>query len=128
MKSSNLGRSNPFFKDRIRVVKGLVEDEKIQQEVLRTGEVDTVISEPIGVMLLHERMVSQGVTKLYGLVSCVIEQVESFILARDLFLKPGGQMLPSAGHIFFCPFTDDALYNETDQKVGDLLTYGPCPT
>ncbi len=26
-------------------------------------------------------------------------------------------MLPSAGHIFFCPFTDENLYNETDQKV-----------
>lgn len=44
-------------------------------------------------------------------------QVESFILARDLFLKPGGQLLPSAGHIFFCPFSDEGLYNETDQKA-----------
>ena len=26
-------------------------------------------------------------------------------------------MLPSAGHIFFAPFTDEALYNETDMKV-----------
>ena len=26
-------------------------------------------------------------------------------------------MLPSAGHIFFCPFSDESLYNETDQKV-----------
>jgi histone-arginine methyltransferase CARM1 len=45
-------------------------------------------------------------------------QVESYLLSRDLFLKPGGQMLPSGGHIFFAPFTDEALYNETDQKVG----------
>lgn len=26
-------------------------------------------------------------------------------------------MLPSAGHIFFAPFTDEALYNETDIKA-----------
>ena len=57
----------------------------------------------------------------YGLTSpfssSYSSQVESFILARDLFLKPGGQVLPSAGHIYFCPFTDEALYNETDQKA-----------
>ena len=35
----------------------MVEDETVQQEVLRTGKVDTIVSEPIGVMLLHERMV-----------------------------------------------------------------------
>lgn len=45
-------------------------------------------------------------------------QVETFLLARDLFLKPGGSILPSAGHIFFCPFTDEGLFNETEQKVG----------
>lgn len=26
-------------------------------------------------------------------------------------------MLPSAGHIFFAPFTDEGLHNETEQKV-----------
>ncbi|GFZ42528.1 hypothetical protein JCM24511_00244 [Saitozyma sp. JCM 24511] len=97
--ASNLGRSNPHIKNRIRVVRGMVENEKVQEEVLRTGKVDTIVSEPIGVMLLHERM------------------VESYLLSRDLFLKPGGQMLPSGGHIFFAPFTDEALYNDTDQKA-----------
>ncbi|ODN76527.1 hypothetical protein L202_05194 [Cryptococcus amylolentus CBS 6039] len=99
IKAANRGKNNPHLKDRIRVVRGMVENKKVQAEVLKTGKVDTIISEPIGVMLLHERM------------------VESFILARDLFLKPGGQVLPSAGHIFFCPFTDEALYTETDQKA-----------
>lgn len=36
----------------------MLEDDNAQEEVLRTGKVDTIISEPIGVMLLHERMVS----------------------------------------------------------------------
>jgi histone-arginine methyltransferase CARM1 len=45
------------MKNKIRIVKGMVEDENVQKEVLRTGKVDTIISEPIGVMLFHERMV-----------------------------------------------------------------------
>ncbi|KIR97571.1 histone-arginine methyltransferase CARM1 [Cryptococcus deuterogattii 2001/935-1] len=99
VKAANSGRINPHLKDRIRIVRGMVENKKVQEQVLQSGKVDTIVSEPIGVMLLHERM------------------VESFILARDLFLKPGGQLLPSAGHIFFCPFSDESLYNETDQKA-----------
>lgn len=83
----------------------MVEDENVQHSVLKTGKVDTIISEPIGVMLFHERM------------------VESFLLARDLFLKPGGQLLPSGGSLWFCPFTDEGLYTETDQKV-NLLAEG----
>lgn len=58
MNEANVGRKNPHMKNKIRIVKGMVEDEKVQQEVLRSGKVDTIISEPIGVMLLHERMVS----------------------------------------------------------------------
>jgi histone-arginine methyltransferase CARM1 len=98
----------------------MVEDKDVQQEVLKTGKVDTIISEPIGVMLLHERMVSIDADVRASLTA--IKQVESFILARDLFLKPGGQMLPSAGHIFFSPFSDEGLFNETDQKVHSLMT------
>lgn len=55
---ANRGGANPHFKDKIRLVKGMVENARVQEEVLRTGKVDTIISEPIGVMLLHERMVS----------------------------------------------------------------------
>lgn len=36
----------------------MVEEEDVQRDVLKSGKVDTIISEPIGVMLLHERMVS----------------------------------------------------------------------
>jgi len=46
-----------------------------------------------------------------------MEQVESFLLARDLFLKPDGHLLPNAGTLFFCPFTDVGLYAETEAKV-----------
>lgn len=42
----------------MRIVRGMVEDKAVQADVLRSGKVDTIVSEPIGVMLLHERMVS----------------------------------------------------------------------
>lgn len=35
----------------------MVENKRVQEQVLQTGKVDTIVSEPIGVMLLHERMV-----------------------------------------------------------------------
>ncbi len=61
--------------------------------------VDTIISEPIGVLLVHERM------------------LESYIHARDHYLKPGGHMLPSTGTIHLAPFSDGALWLETMQKA-----------
>ncbi len=60
---------------------------------------DTLISEPIGVLLVHERM------------------IESYIVARDRFLKPGGAMIPSTGTIYVAPFSDAALWQQTMQKV-----------
>lgn len=58
VKAANNGRINPHLKDRIRIVRGMVENKKVQEQVLQSGKVDTIVSEPIGVMLLHERMVS----------------------------------------------------------------------
>ena len=55
--AANRGPSNPHIKNRLRLVKGMVENPKVQEDVLRSGKVDTIISEPIGVMILHERMV-----------------------------------------------------------------------
>lgn len=45
-------------------MRGMVEDKKVQADVLASGKVDTIISEPIGVMLLHERMVRAWVWHL----------------------------------------------------------------
>ena len=70
------------------VIRGKVE------EVVLPEKVDVIISEPMGFMLVHERM------------------LESYIAARDLFLKPGGLMMPTTGTIFFAPFTDRTLYQE----------------
>ena len=53
-----------------------------------------IVSEPMGFLLVHERM------------------LESYIAARDRFLKPGGLMMPSWGTIYIAPFTDSTLYQE----------------
>jgi histone-arginine methyltransferase CARM1 len=60
-------------------------------------QADVIISEPMGFMLVHERM------------------LESYIIARDRFLRPGGRMYPSTGSIYMAPFTDSAIY--ADQKA-----------
>ncbi|KND03197.1 uncharacterized protein SPPG_02254 [Spizellomyces punctatus DAOM BR117] len=83
---------NPWMKDKIEVISSKLEDAELPQ-------VDTLISEPIGVLLVHERM------------------IESYLLARDRFLKPGGAMVPSAGTIYLAPFTDATLWTQTMSKV-----------
>ncbi|RKO87564.1 S-adenosyl-L-methionine-dependent methyltransferase, partial [Blyttiomyces helicus] len=84
--------SNPWMKGRVDVVAAKVEEAEIPR-------VDTLISEPIGVLLVHERM------------------LESYLYARDNFLKPGGTMIPSTGTIFLAPFTDATLWTQTMAKV-----------
>lgn len=63
------------------------------------NKVDTIISEPLGILLVNERM------------------LESFLFARDQFLKPGGKMFPSSSVMHFIPFSDELLYLEQIEKV-----------
>ena len=96
-----------------------IEDESIP---IPPQSVDIIISEPIGVLLVHERM------------------LESFLIARDRYLKPNGALFPSDGTIFLAPvrlsllaviysgyaltdpsfllqFTDASLWTQTMAKV-----------
>ncbi|KAG5180980.1 putative histonearginine methyltransferase [Tribonema minus] len=77
----------------IEVVKGKLEDITLPEKV------DIIVSEPIGFLLVHERM------------------LETYIVARDKFLKPGGAMYPTAGTIVVTPITCDALYQEQLAKA-----------
>jgi len=61
--------------------------------------VDIIISEPLGNMLFNERM------------------LESFLIARDRFLKKDGIMFPTYVKFFAAPFFDEKLYQETIAKV-----------
>jgi len=42
--------------------------------------------------------------------------IESYIAARDRFLRPGGNMFPTQSNIYFAPFCDEVLYAEQYQK------------
>lgn len=81
------------YADRLVPIKGKIEEIELPEKV------DIIISEPIGFLLVHERM------------------IESYIVARDRFLKPGGLMMPTTGSILLCPFTDDAIYREHCQRA-----------
>ena len=80
------------FDDIITVIESKVEDITSAQIPLKT--VDVIVSEPLGTFLLNERM------------------LETYIIARDMFLKPKGLMFPNRSELFIMPFTDETIYNE----------------
>eukprot|EP00955_Chlamydomonas_euryale_P050655 354622-Chlamydomonas_euryale.AAC.8 len=61
-------------------------------------QVDVLISEPMGTLLVNERM------------------LETYLYARDHFLAPGGKMFPQVGRIHVAAFSDHVLYNEVLAK------------
>ncbi|KAL3119496.1 hypothetical protein niasHT_009010 [Heterodera trifolii] len=68
------------------------------EEVELPEQVDVIVSEPMGYMLVNERM------------------LESFMYARK-FLRPGGRMFPTRADLHLALFTDDALYAEQQQRA-----------
>ncbi|KAJ3092343.1 hypothetical protein HK102_008313 [Quaeritorhiza haematococci] len=84
---------NTWLAGKIEVVQAKIED------TLPIPKVDTIVSEPIGVLLVHERM------------------LESFLYARDHYLNEGGSLMPSAGTIYLAPFSDANLWTQTMAKV-----------
>ena len=77
--------------DVIKVIKGKIEEVEIPEKV------DVIISEPMGVLLFHERM------------------IESFLFARNKYLKPEllgfpSTLFPGTGKISLAPFTDGGMY------------------
>lgn len=64
------------FSSVIEVIQARIED--ITEEMIPGDHpIDIIISEPLGIYLLNERM------------------LETYIIARDKFLKPGGRMFPN---------------------------------
>lgn len=91
--AQRLAESNKLG-DVVSVLNKRVEDVELDERV------DVLISEPLGIALVNERM------------------LESYLIARDKLLKPGGLMFPDAAVLFVCPFSDPALYAEQQQKLG----------
>ncbi|XP_047158995.1 probable protein arginine N-methyltransferase 6 [Vigna umbellata] len=75
--------------DVVVVLHGRVEDVEIDEEV------DVIISEWMGYMLLYESMLG------------------SVINARDRWLKPGGLILPSSATLYMAPVTHTDRYNDS---------------
>ncbi|XP_010524707.1 PREDICTED: probable histone-arginine methyltransferase 1.3 [Tarenaya hassleriana] len=84
---------NPLLAKRITVIKGKVEDVELPEKA------DVLISEPMGTLLVNERM------------------LESYVIARDRFLSPNGKMFPTLGRIHMAPFTDEFLFTEMANKA-----------
>lgn len=84
---------NPLLSQRITVVKGKVEEVELPEKA------DIMISEPMGTLLVNERM------------------LESYVIARDRFLLPNGKMFPSVGRIHMAPFSDEYLFIEIANKA-----------
>lgn len=79
--------------DVITIIKGKVEDLELPEKV------DIIISEPMGMALLNERM------------------LDSYIHSRK-WLKPGGNMFPGKADLYCCPFSDEQLYQEFCARAG----------
>ena len=76
------------YEEVVKVIQGKVEDVNLPEKV------DIIISEPMGFLLVHERM------------------LEVFVHARAKWLKPEGKMFPSTGTIYICPFSDNEIFEE----------------
>ena len=68
--------------------------EDITSAQIPLKSIDVIVSEPLGTFLLNERM------------------LETYVIAREMFLKPKGRMFPAKADLCVMPFTDETIYNE----------------
>lgn len=80
------------LQNKIKVIAGKIEEIELPEKI------DVIISEPMGYMLLNERM------------------LESFLHAKK-WLKPNGKLYPTIGDLYCAPFTDESLYMEQATKA-----------
>ncbi|XP_045452306.1 protein arginine N-methyltransferase 6 [Melitaea cinxia] len=88
------------FEEIIEVLHSKVEDVTLPGDV----KVDTIVSEWMGFYLLHEGM------------------LDSVLIARDKFLKPGGEMFPESAAIYVAPCSVPELYNKWKDFHGVSLS------
>ena len=51
-----------------------------------------------------------------GKVDVIISELETYVIARDMFLKPDGRMFPARADFCIMPFSDQDIYNEQISK------------
>jgi histone-arginine methyltransferase CARM1 len=83
----------------IEVIKMKIED--ITEDIIPEKSVDCLVSEPLGTYLFNERM------------------LETYVIARDKFMKPisRNMMFPCAADFCIIPMADEVLYNEVATKA-----------
>lgn len=83
-----LAEGNPEFGERVQVLQQPVETLQLNQ--IGGERVDVLVSEPLGTLLFNERM------------------IESYLFARDNFLKPGGKGFRSTAvlSVLFLPYLE----------------------
>jgi histone-arginine methyltransferase CARM1 len=81
----------------IEVICAKIED--IPHSQIGPESIDIMVSEPLGTYLLNERM------------------LETYVIARDKFLKKDGMMFPKSAHLCLVPFEDKEIYEEQCGKV-----------
>ncbi|KAK2080046.1 hypothetical protein QBZ16_002442 [Prototheca wickerhamii] len=82
--------------DRVEVVQGIIESVTLPEQV------DIIISEWMGYFLLRESM------------------LDSVLIARDRFLKPGGALYPSHARMFLAPITTPLTERRTQELEGSV--------
>jgi predicted RNA methylase len=80
------------YEDKIEVIAGKIED--IKEGVIPANSCDILVSEPIGHYLFNERM------------------IETYVIARDRFMKKDGMMFPHRADLYIVPFEDKDIYEE----------------
>tara|TARA_B110000977_G_C11087598_1_gene495378 strand:+ start:3493 stop:5331 length:1839 start_codon:yes stop_codon:yes gene_type:complete len=111
-----LVNADPRLRDVVKVIKGRVESTAVKVAILEDLRmvlgsevmdgngtekkyIDTLISEPMGTLLFNERM------------------IESYLIARDIYLKPNGDMFPNQGRVHCSLFEDGVLHHEINDKA-----------
>lgn len=82
----------------IKVIQGVIETVNIPEKV------DIIISEWMGYFLLRESM------------------LDSVLIARDKFLKPGGALYPSHARLYFAPIRS----GQTQQRLAEFQVCHVC--
>jgi histone-arginine methyltransferase CARM1 len=80
----------------IEVIQSKIED---IPDTMIGKTVDVIVSEPLGTFLLNERM------------------LETYVIAREKFLKEGGKMFPASAHFCIVPFYDEQIFTEQLNKT-----------
>jgi len=88
------------MEDRVKLVKGRLEETELPYE-----KFDIIVSEWMGYFLLFEGM------------------LDSVLAARDKFLAPGGQVLPSRCTIQMCAISDQERYDRLVSFWSDVYGY-----